>query len=99
MRKHIREKGKLFFSAFIDDDLDGFEDGIKDPPSLASLSLGESTCNHWSSRRAGKSKPSMPKIQAIIFSIIFYARRTLIDQCQERGRLVPTIVALVWMRL
>jgi SAM-dependent methyltransferase len=32
LRKHIRTNGKLFFSAFIDDDLDGFEDRIKEHP-------------------------------------------------------------------
>jgi SAM-dependent methyltransferase len=32
LRKHIREQGKLFFSAFIDDDLEGFEDRIKGHP-------------------------------------------------------------------
>jgi SAM-dependent methyltransferase len=32
IRKKIRPAGKLFFSAFIDDGLDGFEDRIKDQP-------------------------------------------------------------------
>ncbi len=32
LRKHIRPAGKLFFSAFIDDDLDGFEDRVPDKP-------------------------------------------------------------------
>jgi len=32
LRRHIRPKGKLFFSAFIDDDLDGFEDRVKGSP-------------------------------------------------------------------
>jgi SAM-dependent methyltransferase len=34
LRKHIRANGKLFFSAFIDEDLDDFEDRIKDKPLL-----------------------------------------------------------------
>jgi len=34
LRKHIREEGRLFFSAFIDDDLEGFEDRAKDSPLL-----------------------------------------------------------------
>ena len=32
LRRHIRPKGKLFFSAFIDDNLTGFEDRVKDAP-------------------------------------------------------------------
>ena len=28
----MRKNGKLFFSAFIDDELDGFEDRVKDKP-------------------------------------------------------------------
>jgi len=32
LREKIRKDGKLFFTAFIDDDLDGFEDRIKDNP-------------------------------------------------------------------
>jgi SAM-dependent methyltransferase len=32
LRKHIREEGRIFFSAFIDDDVDGFEDRVKDRP-------------------------------------------------------------------
>jgi 2-polyprenyl-3-methyl-5-hydroxy-6-metoxy-1,4-benzoquinol methylase len=34
LRKHIRRTGKLFFSAFIDDQLDGFEDRIREQPLL-----------------------------------------------------------------
>lgn len=34
MRKKIRKNGKLFFSAFIDDELDGFEDRVKERPLL-----------------------------------------------------------------
>jgi len=34
LRKKVRAKGKLFFSAFIDDALDGFEDRVKDKPLL-----------------------------------------------------------------
>jgi SAM-dependent methyltransferase len=34
LRKHIRPNGKLFFSAFIDDNLSGFEDRVKDMPLL-----------------------------------------------------------------
>jgi len=34
MRKKIRKTGKLFFSAFIDEELDGFEDRIKEHPLL-----------------------------------------------------------------
>lgn len=34
MRKKIRKNGKLFFSAFIDDKLDGFEDRVKERPLL-----------------------------------------------------------------
>jgi len=34
LRQHIRPNGKLFFSAFIDNDLDGFEDRVKDSPLL-----------------------------------------------------------------
>jgi SAM-dependent methyltransferase len=32
LRKQICKNGKLFFSAFIDDELDGFEDRVKDRP-------------------------------------------------------------------
>lgn len=32
MLKHIRPSGKLFFSAFIDDDLEGFDDRAKGKP-------------------------------------------------------------------
>ncbi len=32
LRRRIRANGKLFFSAFIDDELDGFDDRIKDKP-------------------------------------------------------------------
>lgn len=32
LRKHIRDDGWLFFSAFIDDELNGFEDRVKDNP-------------------------------------------------------------------
>ena len=35
LRKHMRKNGKLFFSAFIDDDLDGFMDRNPDEPLLA----------------------------------------------------------------
>ena len=34
LRKKICKNGKLFFSAFIDDELDGFEDRAKDQPLL-----------------------------------------------------------------
>ena len=34
LRKHVRTTGKLFFSAFIDDQLDGFEDRVEDQPLL-----------------------------------------------------------------
>jgi len=34
LRRHIRNDGKLFFSAFIDDDLVGFEDRVPDAPLL-----------------------------------------------------------------
>jgi SAM-dependent methyltransferase len=34
LRKRIRKNGKLFLSAFIDDELDGFEDRVKDRPLL-----------------------------------------------------------------
>jgi SAM-dependent methyltransferase len=32
LRRHIRPKGKLFFSAFIDNNLSGFEDRVKETP-------------------------------------------------------------------
>jgi SAM-dependent methyltransferase len=32
LRRHVRENGRLFFSAFIDEDLDGFEDRVKELP-------------------------------------------------------------------
>jgi SAM-dependent methyltransferase len=32
LRRHIRPRGKLFFSAFIDDNLSGFEDRVKEAP-------------------------------------------------------------------
>ncbi len=32
LRRHVRQNGKLFFSAFIDEELDGFEDRIKKLP-------------------------------------------------------------------
>lgn len=34
LRKHIRSNGRLLFSAFIDEDLAGFEDRVKDAPLL-----------------------------------------------------------------
>jgi SAM-dependent methyltransferase len=34
LRQHIRPNGRLFFSAFIDDELDGFEDRVKESPLL-----------------------------------------------------------------
>lgn len=34
LRKQIRKNGRLFFSAFIDDELDGFEDRLKDQPLM-----------------------------------------------------------------
>lgn len=34
LRTKIRKNGKLFFSAFIDDELDGFEDRVKEQPLL-----------------------------------------------------------------
>ena len=34
LRKHINPNGKLFFSAFIDDDLDGFADRVPNKPLL-----------------------------------------------------------------
>lgn len=34
LRQHVRNSGKLFFSAFIDDELDGFEDRVEDQPLL-----------------------------------------------------------------
>jgi SAM-dependent methyltransferase len=32
LRRYLRENGRLFFSAFIDDALEGFEDRVKDQP-------------------------------------------------------------------
>jgi len=32
LRRHVRENGRLFFSAFIDEELDGFEDRVKELP-------------------------------------------------------------------
>ena len=32
LRKHIRDDGKLFFSAFIEEQLDGFDDRVKEHP-------------------------------------------------------------------
>jgi SAM-dependent methyltransferase len=34
LRRHVRPGGKLFFSAFIDEDLDGFEDRVAGSPLL-----------------------------------------------------------------
>ena len=34
LRKHIKPEGKLFFSAFIDDEIDGFDDRVPDKPLL-----------------------------------------------------------------
>jgi SAM-dependent methyltransferase len=34
LRTHVRDDGKLFFSAFIDEELDGFDDRVKDVPLL-----------------------------------------------------------------
>lgn len=34
LRGHVRENGRLFFSAFIDEELDGFEDRVKEIPLL-----------------------------------------------------------------
>ena len=32
LRESVRDRGRLFFSAFIDEDLDGFEDRVKETP-------------------------------------------------------------------